>query len=247
MALIVQAPNPTNAQAICAYSKSTENTSTIYRHGYKKLVSTVTASGKLMTNTVLLLLTGGNSTRFGSDKMQAKIGAKTVIELVVDSINSAGVGSKCYEVGRGYSNFPRIPDTELNDPLAAIGTAWTKLSTNIDAPSPSIHNALVIAGDSAWLDPNTIRYLFDFPGNFNVMPYDGNFQPLCARWSFRSLETAANTLSLKQKNKSVRSSITGPTIIIRDSAWLNDPSNSPFRDVDSQEDYLDLTQTLPAI
>lgn len=193
-----------------------------------------------MTNTVVLLLTGGRSHRFGADKLAAEINGRRVVDYVIDTIVSSGLEGVTYEVGRSYSDFAKIDGTELNDPLAAIGQAWKHLTANQNHPPL---NALLLAGDSVNLDPSTLSFLYSFPGDFNVVPHDNGTQPLCARWSSRSLGHAV-TLNSNRRNLAIRSALCGPTISLTDTEWLNDSFSSPFLDVDTPEDLQLATRLL---
>lgn len=185
-----------------------------------------------MNNTVILLLTGGESKRFHSDKLVAELNSKRLIDHVIGTIIQSNLASKCYEVGRNYSDFHQIPKTIVNDPLTAIGIAWSYLKS-ISTITPK--NALVLAGDTFNLTTEIVDFLYWFPGDFNVVPDDGHLQPLCARWSSMSLESAAKN-HLARRNQRVRSALIGPTLTLYDTRWSLGQKGSPFEDIDTVED-----------
>jgi molybdenum cofactor guanylyltransferase len=127
------------------------------------------------------VLTGGASSRFGSDKTTARLGDRTLVERVVAALASAGV-DPVTAVGRSPGAagglVPLLADDHPGSgPLGGLVTAlgW----------SPRSH-LVVVAGDLPLLDGLTVGALVDrarrCPGSVAVARADGHLQPTCACW-----------------------------------------------------------------
>jgi molybdopterin-guanine dinucleotide biosynthesis protein A len=115
-----------------------------------------------------LLLTGGRSTRYGRDKGPL-FGPRVadVLRQVADPV---------HEVGPGWTSLPAVADPG-EGPLRALACA------------PACGDALVLACDLPLVSAPLLRWLADQPGTA-VPVVEGRAQPLCARYSQRTLARA---------------------------------------------------------
>lgn len=117
-----------------------------------------------------LLLTGGSSRRLGRDK-GALFGPALAALL-------ASVCDPCLEVGPGYTSLPAVADP-AEGPLRAL------------AASGVAADSLVLACDMPRVTADLLRWLADGAGT--VIPVvGGRAQPLCARYSGRTLALAGS-------------------------------------------------------
>ncbi|KJF17758.1 molybdenum cofactor guanylyltransferase [Acidithrix ferrooxidans] len=177
-----------------------------------------------------LLLSGGRSSRFGTDKLKANLGASRVIDFPIMAI--AHLGGVAYEAGRSYSNFPQVPETEDKSPLSAIAIAWIHIRARHNRDPMGL---LVVAGDMPLLTPQVLRSIAYFPSSSNVIPYDGHRQILASRWSCRSLDLAIELSSIDPDIPTSKA-IAGPTVILDNCKWRTSGLLSPFSDVDRPKD-----------
>ncbi len=177
-----------------------------------------------------MLLTGGRSSRFPGDKLRAELDGRPLVEHVVDAIEKAGI--LAFEIGPGYTPLPRIEGTERRNPLTAVGAGWRGVA-NLLHHAPSA--MLVVSGDLGNIDSATLSFLARFPGAASVVPFDGSYQPLCARWSRAALDLAAQ-LGGGDRAHAVRAALDGGHVTWRDSRWVSEKVLSPFFDVDTVDD-----------
>ncbi|MDA8262990.1 MAG: NTP transferase domain-containing protein [Actinomycetota bacterium] len=177
-----------------------------------------------------LLLTGGRSSRFPGDKLRAKLAGGTLVEHVVNALEDAGIMS--FEIGPGYTPLTRIEGTERRDPLTAVGAGWRGVANLLDRLPSAM---LVVSGDLGNINSATLSFLARFPGTASVVPFDGSYQPLCARWSRAALDLAAQ-LGGGDRPHAVRAALDGGQVTWRDSRWASEGFPSPFFDVDTVQD-----------
>ena len=185
-----------------------------------------------------LLLTGGRSSRFPGDKLLARLVGLPLVERVANAVHEAGIHA--FEIGPGYTSLPRIEGTERRNPLTAVGAGWQGIATLLGRKPASM---LVVSGDLGNIDSATLSFLARFPGAASVVPFDGSYQPLCARWSRSALETAAK-LGNDERAHAVRAALDGGHITWRDRRWTADGILSPFFDVDTEEDLSILEKSI---
>lgn len=116
-----------------------------------------------------VLLTGGASSRLGQSK-GARFGPAVAARL-------AEVCDPCFEVGPGHTGLPARPDPG-EGPLRALAAAGIT------------DDALVVACDMPRVTTGLLHWLAERPGTA-VPVVDGRIQPLCARYSGRTLALAA--------------------------------------------------------
>lgn len=136
-----------------------------------------------MTGSVLVagaVLTGGASSRFGSDKATARLGGATLVERVAAALAGAGVAPVAAVGGPPSWHgglVPVVDDHPGAGPLGGVATAlrW----------SPGSH-VVVVATDLPLLDELTVRALAERarrrPASVAVARAGGRLQPTCACW-----------------------------------------------------------------
>lgn len=108
----------------------------------------------LITDITGVILAGGKSSRFGSNKALAILHGKPLIKHVADTVTS--IFQDCLLVTNtpeqyGFLNMPMVGDRYRNmGPLAGIHTALTKITTP---------RAFIVACDMPCVSTELIRYL----------------------------------------------------------------------------------------
>ena len=131
-----------------------------------------------------LLLTGGRSTRFGSDKARLPVDGVPNAQRLADAMVAA-LDGPVLEVGPGYTSLPTAPEDRAGEgPLAAMAAGARALrAAGHDGP------AVVLACDLPFADESLVRFLAEQPGT-TLPVVDGRPQPLCARYDGPALAAA---------------------------------------------------------
>lgn len=143
-----------------------------------------------------VLLTGGASTRMGTDKATLRVGGVPMAVRLAGLLRQA-LGGPLLEVGPGCSGLPAVPDDVPGaGPLAAVATAARWLAEG------GWHGpALVLACDLPLLSRAAVDLLARWPGEGAVLPVvGGHRQPLCARWSADDLAAAVRLAAEGQRS-----------------------------------------------
>lgn len=130
-----------------------------------------------------LLLAGGESTRFGSDKALAEVDGVTLLARAEACLRAACDGPVLVASGDGESR-PGVGDGQVADlvagggPLSAIAAGLARLR----AVAP---HAAVLAVDHLAPSADLLRLLASQPGRWScaLAEVDGRLQPLHAVWS----------------------------------------------------------------
>jgi len=144
----------------------------------------------------------------------------------------SSVAAPVLEVGRGYSGLPRAPESLPGQgPLAAVASGHAQLRRLGWTGS-----VLVLATDL----PNLTRELLDWlaaePGHASVIPVvAGRPQPLCARYSERDTERAAQLVRSGRKAMADLLEAIAPGYRCEDS-WPRGVTAAAFLDADTPDD-----------
>lgn len=130
-----------------------------------------------------LLLAGGRSRRFGSDKALAELGGRSMLHRAETCLREACDGPLVVASGDGRSR-PGVGDRQVADlvpdggPLSAIGAGLADLHDAAD-------RVAVLAVDHVTPSPALLRLLADQPGRWScaLAEVGGRRQPLHAVWS----------------------------------------------------------------
>lgn len=178
-----------------------------------------------------LLLTGGNSSRFGSNKLLYPIGKSNLISLVTKSLVESGLTT--FEAGRQLTNFPQVPNTVGNGPLNAIANSYSYLLTKGEITGDT--HILVLAGDLPLITAKSINKLARWKSEHNVIPViNSHKQFLCARWSPPTLQKACDLIAhgVTRASEALDSM---PTELVT-AELLDSQSELEFYDVDTRDD-----------
>lgn len=144
-----------------------------------------------------IILSGGQSSRMGKDKALLKVGAKTIIEIIIDKLKpfcneiiiSADGIDKYLQFG-----FKVVPDKFKNSgPLAGIYSSL--LESNLE-------RNFIISCDLPLVSQKIIQRLINFNSSKEIiLPFtDGKYHQLCGVYSKSVLENAESILNAEEKN-----------------------------------------------
>ncbi|HEY3942764.1 MAG TPA: NTP transferase domain-containing protein [Acidimicrobiales bacterium] len=173
-----------------------------------------------------MLLTGGASTRMGTDKASLPVRGVPMATRLGRLL--AGVCGPAVEVGPGHSELPAVVEpTPGQGPLTAIVAGAAALrAAGWWGP------VVVIACDLPLLTDPALRLVATWPGEGAAVPLvGGRRQPLCARWAPEDL------LAARQRAAAGRRSLgdlpgAGPTSLLTPEEWGAVASGSAFADAD---------------
>lgn len=177
-----------------------------------------------------VLLTGGTSTRMGTDKASMEVAGVPLARRVADAL--AAVTELVVEVGDGTSGLPAVrEDPPGTGPLAAVATGWQELVRRSGEKRP----VLVVACDLPEVTAGLLGWLAAHRAPGSVVPMlDGFAQPLCARWSVGDLEAAVERVGAGER--SLRGAFGDDAHFVQEPEWrATDPSGS-VGDVDTEDD-----------
>ncbi|MBN1150988.1 molybdenum cofactor guanylyltransferase [candidate division WOR-3 bacterium] len=137
-----------------------------------------------MKSSAAVILAGGKSTRFGSDKAFAKFGDSTLVESVFYCLKK--IFENIIIVTNNPGHFPRFDALIVKDRVAGkgpLGGIYTGLKMSI---SPRI---FVFACDMPFLNEGFINYMISIDKGDVIVPKIGCFtEPLHAIYSLSCLE-----------------------------------------------------------
>ena len=138
-----------------------------------------------------IVMTGGTSKRFGSDKSEALINGKTLLEILAENLEDLVIVGPETSIKAIYVREEPI----AAGPVAAIGAGLNKVDTDLVA---------IFATDMPFA-PRVLNQLESALVNDAAMPVDcdGYAQPLAALYRTEKLREALNSLG-SQENKSVK-------------------------------------------
>lgn len=181
-----------------------------------------------------IILAGGRSSRFGSNKAFATIGNETLVERVVRQIQDI---------------FPEVIIV-TNDPLAYVDLGLTIVTDIIPHQGPlgGIYTGLffgrfpsvfVTACDMPFINTPLIRYMVSRKESFDVVvpKIDDKFEPLCALYGKRCLKPMQKLLEGgKRQVIEVFKSVKVLTIE-KDEVHRFDPGEKCFFNINTVEDW----------
>jgi len=184
-----------------------------------------------------ILLTGGASTRFGSDKSLIEIEGELLaarLGRLLGATTAAAV-----EVGPGRSSLPALSEEPPgHGPLPALLTGWEALCAG--AEGTSLDGALVLSCDLPRLDEHACRRLLSPPPDRSVVPVLGaRPQLLAARWSSTSLDAAADLLARAPGRSLPVAALLacGPVLFLHGPALGGTSGHDALSDADTPADF----------
>jgi molybdopterin-guanine dinucleotide biosynthesis protein A len=174
-----------------------------------------------------VLLTGGASTRMGTDKARLVVQGETLAARAARVLSA--VCDPVVEVGPRVSGLPAIEeDPRGAGPLVALLAGVGALG------NPRV--VVLLACDLPFVEPALLQLLVDRPGTGTVIPVvDGRFQYACARYGPAALDEAAT--ALRQGMSSLRAIASADCEYLTESDWAGVASARTFADVDTPADW----------
>jgi molybdopterin-guanine dinucleotide biosynthesis protein A len=184
-----------------------------------------------------IVLAGGRSSRFGSDKLAEPVGGEPLLHRAVRAV--AKVSDEVLAVASPSGDLPVLPsdlpvpartirdDEPHAGPLAALAVGLA----NADHPA-----AVVAGGDMPWLSPSVLSLLVDRLRSGDVdaaaLELGGKAQPLPLGISRSALVTIRGLLT--GGDRSLRSLLGGTRVaLVEEPAWRAlDPTGRTLADVD---------------
>jgi molybdopterin-guanine dinucleotide biosynthesis protein A len=178
------------------------------------------------------LLTGGASTRMGTDKALIQIRGRRLVDLA--SARLREVSADAVEVGPGHSGLPATLESPAGaGPLAAfVAGADALAERGVQLPP------LVLAVDMPLVTVALLRLLAAAAGDRAVVPVAGaRVQPLCAVYPLASVEVARRLLA--DGHGSMRALLDAvPLRRMGEEEWRKAATADAFADVDTPEALL---------
>ena len=178
-----------------------------------------------------VLLTGGSSTRLGTDKAALVVDGETLAQRLVRVLRDAGC-DPVVEVGPGYADAAVVrEDPPGAGPLAAVARAHEELRSR-----GVTGDAIVLAVDLPNVEAPLVRWLAEQPPGAAVVPMvAGRAQPLCARYAATTLDTARALVD--QGERSMRTLLDRVEVTyVDETAWGGVCAAGAFLDVDTPDD-----------
>lgn len=190
---------------------------------------------------ISVILAGGKSSRFGSDKLRALFLGKPLIEILIHSLKTGGFtpvisGPK---IKFQELKLPILSDEHpFKGPLYALATIWKKLPTNFSI----IDKILLVAGDMPFIDANIMEALWN---NFHspdilLLPAAKKVSPLPGIYS-RSTHKKIKTL-IRQGKSDLMSLIHSNLVVEtldRELFLSLDPRERALVNINTEEDLHD--------
>ena len=182
-----------------------------------------------------ILLTGGSSSRMGTDKATIDFNGTSIGQRTADLLVS--VVDLAIEVGPGVTTLTATrEDPPGEGPLGAIVAGHRALLANGLAVEGSCN---ILACDLPLLSPSMLDILGSQPFDRALLPViDGVAQPLCARWSASDLEQAA--AAFRSGERSLRGLPDRSKAIVHDETFFG-ALRIELEDVDTPEDLARLS------
>ena len=146
------------------------------------------------TKVSAIVLAGGNSTRMGQNKALLKIGEKTLIELVVETLHK--IFDEIIVVTNNPENYTMLEDvrfegdcieTPVKNSLVGLYTGLIRAKND---------RAFVVACDMPFLNKELIEYIIKSLGDEDLLiPFiEGHYQPLHAIYNKTCLDIMRNMI-----------------------------------------------------
>jgi molybdopterin-guanine dinucleotide biosynthesis protein A len=173
-----------------------------------------------------VLLTGGASSRMGTDKALMVLNGETLAARAARVLST--VCDPVIEVGLGVSGLPAIQeDPPRRGPVVALLAGIGALGNALPV--------ILLACDMPFVEPPLLRLLVEWPGTGTVIPMvDDRLQYACARYGGSAIDEA--TAALRLGNPSLRALGDSNCEYLSPSQWGAVADARQFADVDTPED-----------
>lgn len=173
-----------------------------------------------------VLLTGGASSRMGTDKAQLVVRGETLAARSARVL--ASVCDPVVEVGSGVSGLPAVQEEPPGGgPLVALLAGVGALGRP--------RSVILLACDLPNVSSELLRLLVEWPGSGTVVPVvEGRFQYACARYGPGALDEAL--AAVRTGGSSLKQLAAADCEYIAESEWGAVATALDFADVDTPED-----------
>ena len=173
-----------------------------------------------------VLLTGGASSRMGTDKARLVVNGETLAARAARVL--AAVCDPVIEVGQGITGLPAIQEDPAGaGPLVALAAGVGALG--------SPRAVVLLACDLPFVTPALLRLLVEWPGTGTVIPVvEGRHQYACARYGGATLERAQ--VALRTGESSLRGVADSGFETLTEAEWGHVADGRAFADVDTPDD-----------
>jgi len=177
-----------------------------------------------------VLLTGGASTRMGTDKAQLVVRGETLATRSARVL--ASVCDPVVEVGSGVSGLPAVREEPPGGgPLVALLAGVGALGRP--------RSVILLACDLPNISSEILRLLVEWPGSGTVIPeVEGRCQYACARYGSAALDGAF--AAVRSGATSLKQLAGADCEYISESEWGSVATALEFADVDTPGDLRDL-------
>jgi molybdopterin-guanine dinucleotide biosynthesis protein A len=199
------------------------------------------------------ILAGGKSSRMGQDKAFLRFSGRSFISIIADKMKLVATQVHIVIGQKNKADFSSVLDSDfylVNDRYSLAGPIGGLLTALEVARSPYL---AVVACDLPLVKPELILSLFKAIGMHSaIIPrwQSGKLEPLCAIYE-REKTREALRMTLAQGGSACRhmiSKLENPKFVDVDDLRLVDPDLGSFTNVNTQEDYLTLSDaTVPAL
>lgn len=147
-----------------------------------------------------LLLAGGASSRFGSDKALAAVDGERLLDRAVACLRAACDGPVVVASGDGRSR-PGVADGQVADRVRGAGPL-SAIAAGLAALRDETEHAAVLAVDHVAPSPELLRLLADQPGAWAcaLAEVGGRLQPLHAVWSTAAAPAVAAAVDAGERS-----------------------------------------------
>ena len=184
-----------------------------------------------------IVLAGGRSSRFGRDKLTAKIGGRPMLDLAIDAVRVVATDIVVVTVPDGSPSLS--PEVTIAHDARAFEGPLAGLAAGLAAFDPSVRRAIVVGGDMPSLVPPVLARMLDELASADVVVLEIDDGPRPLPMAFRPVVVRPlidRLLSAGERR--LRALLTDVRVVVLDQAtWRqDDPDGASLRDVDVPED-----------
>ncbi|WP_457601632.1 molybdenum cofactor guanylyltransferase MobA [Hydrogenivirga sp.] len=186
------------------------------------------------------ILAGGQSRRFGEDKLLFRIGEKRTLDFVIEACRE--VCTKVFLVTKDVGRFSDlgIPVVEdelpLQTPVVGVYTALKKASSD---------RVLILSGDMPLMKPEVLHLLsHSYEPPLTLFSIHGKFYPLVALYSRELLGTLENYINAGGMSVMGFVESVPHKVLTEESLKDTDPELSSFLNMNTKEDLKRLMEMM---
>jgi len=189
-----------------------------------------------MTDTTLLILAGGESSRMGSPKHLLPVSGGTIVDQIIDHLGSMFI--EVIVAGRGLEL--NRSDARVVEDIRPERTPLVGILSGMKASSTS--NVFVLGCDMPFVKPAVIHCLSSrkYDGNAIVIPViKGYYEPLCAIYNCSTSDRITQYLDSGGRKVTGFVQTVSVTEVQESEIRLFDPLLKSFTNLNTPKDYRD--------